>query len=69
MKSEPVKYKDTLAVPGSELHRLLTEGKTKAAEASYQATEQRHRKLMGLSDERTTETRLSEVRPLAGTDT
>jgi len=28
-------------MPGSELHTLLEAGKTKEAEASYQATEQR----------------------------
>lgn len=50
-KAASTRYKDTLAAPGSELHRLLTEGKAKEAEASYRATEQRARDL--LTDPRT----------------
>lgn len=49
-KSSPIPYKDTLAMPGSELHRFLSENNLKAAEKSYQATEERYRALMGVPE-------------------
>lgn len=41
-----IRYKDTTAMPGSELFKLLSEGKAKEAERSYQATAQRERDLL-----------------------
>ena len=50
MKKPGIKYKDTLAMPGSELHHHLEAGDLKAAEKSYQEAEVRHRKLLGLEE-------------------
>jgi len=50
-KREPIKYKDTLAMPGSELWELLTAGKKKEAEASYQATELRLQRALKMGTE------------------
>ena len=41
-----IQYKDTFAVQGSELHKLLSEGKKAEAEKSYQATALREKELM-----------------------
>jgi hypothetical protein len=41
-----IQYKDTFAVQGSELFKLLSEGKTAAAEKSYQDTAMREKELM-----------------------
>ena len=58
MSSKPILYKDTLAMPKSELHSLLTEAAEtkdpnkandlrKKAERSYKDTEARYQQLMG----------------------
>jgi hypothetical protein len=51
-KSKGIVYKDTLAMPGSNLHELLTKGDAKKAEQCYQETETRYRKSMGMSQEK-----------------
>ena len=45
-----IRYKDTTAMPGSELFKLLSEGKAKEADRSYQATAQRERDLLAKAD-------------------
>lgn len=41
-----IPYKDTNAAPGSELHKLLTEGKVKEAERCYQEASARAKDIM-----------------------
>lgn len=41
-----IQYKDTFAVQGSELFKLLSEGKMDAAEKSYQDNAMREKELM-----------------------
>lgn len=41
-----VRYKDTMAAPGSKLHEALTDGDTKRAEAIYQECERDARNLV-----------------------
>lgn len=48
--SKAIRYRDTLAMPGSQLHRLLSENKSREAEASYRETEARHKELMLKAD-------------------
>lgn len=47
-----IPYKKTNAAPGSELHRLLSEGKDKEAEACYQACLKREEDLMASIERR-----------------
>lgn len=42
-----IPYKDTLAMPGSDLHKFLSEGNAKKAEQAYQECEARYRKSIG----------------------
>ncbi len=49
-KSPPIEYKDTLAMPGSDLYAHLIKGDMKKAEQTYQETEKRHRDLMARID-------------------
>jgi hypothetical protein len=50
--SKWIPYKDTNAVPGSELHKLLSEGKMKEAEKSYQETNKQQEALFAAIDAR-----------------
>lgn len=49
-KAPPMKYEDTLAMPGSELYDHLIKGDRKKAEQSYKETEKRHQQLMDRID-------------------
>jgi hypothetical protein len=49
-KSPPIKYEDTLAMPGSELYGHLIKGDYKKAKACYEETERRHHQLMARID-------------------
>jgi hypothetical protein len=51
-KREYIPYKTTNAAPGSDLHRLLSEGKMAEAEACYQACLKRHADLIASIDKR-----------------
>lgn len=42
-------FKDTRAMPGSQLFQLLSDGKTKEAEKSYRETNERYDKMMGIN--------------------
>lgn len=57
MRAPPISYKDTFAMPGSELHKYLTEGNSKKAEQCYQETEERYRKSMGIVKRQTPPTK------------
>ena len=51
-----IQYKDTTAMPGSQLYKFLSEKKLKEAEKCYKETEKRERELMQKIDERFGET-------------
>ena len=51
-----IKYKGTTAMPGSQLHKFLSEKKLKEAEKCYKDTEKREQELMQKINERFGET-------------
>jgi hypothetical protein len=49
-KAPPIKYKDTLAMPNSELYSHLIKGDMKKAEKCYYETEKRYHQLIARID-------------------
>lgn len=46
MNSKSIKYRDTYAAPGSQLHQALTDGDQKKAAAIYEQCEKDQAKLL-----------------------